>query len=83
MQKSDLIVIVFGILIIGILVLSVLLHIRKNKQLATLWEVYNAAKANGDRVKALEAGRAYYKRRRGKISVYDEQTIANDLSIMQ
>ena len=82
MQKSDLIVIVFGILIIGILVLSVLLHIRKNKELAKLWEAYNAAKANGDRAKALEAGRVYYKRRRGKISVYDEQTIANDLNIM-
>ncbi|HLA58845.1 MAG TPA: hypothetical protein VK622_08795 [Puia sp.] len=82
MQKSDLIVIVFGILIIGILVLSVLLHIRKNRQLAMLWEAYNAAKANGDRAKALEAGRAYYKRRRGKLNNYDEQAIASDLNTM-
>ena len=83
MQKSDLIVIVFGILIIGILVLSVLLHVRKNKELATLWEAYNAAKASGNRVKALETGRAYYKRRRGKLSMNDEQTIANDLNTIQ
>jgi hypothetical protein len=82
MQKSDLIVIVFGILIIGILVLSVLLHIRKNKMLETLWEAYNAARASGDREKALEAGRAYYRRRRGRLSMYDEQAIANDLNTM-
>ena len=82
MQKSDLIVIVFGILIIGILVLSVLLHIRKNKALETLWEAYNAARASGDRGKALEAGRAYYRRRRGRLSMYDEQAIANELNTM-
>ncbi len=82
MQKSDLVVIVFGILIIGVLVVSVLLHIRKNKELESLWETYNAAKASGDRTKALETGRAYYKRRRGKLSMHDEQAIANDLSAM-
>ena len=83
MQKSDVIVIVFGILIIGILVLSVLLHIRKNKELEALWEAYNAARANGDREKALETGRAYYKRRRGKLSMYDEKAIADDLNTMK
>lgn len=82
MLKSDLIVVVFGILIIGILVLSVLLHIRKNKTLETLWEAYNAARASGDREKALEAGRAYYRRRRGRLNMYDEQAIANDLNTM-
>jgi len=82
MQKSDLIVMVFGILIIGILALSVLLHIRKNKALETLWEAYNAARASGDRVRALEAGRAYYRRRRGRLSMYDEQAIANELNTM-
>ena len=83
MQKSDFIVILFGILIIGTLVLSVLLHIRKNQALARLWEAYNAARASGDREKALETGRAYYKRRRGKLSIYDEQAIANDLNTMK
>ncbi len=82
MQKSDLVVIVFGMLIIAVLVLSVLLHIRKNKELEMLWEAYNAARAGGDREKALETGRAYYKRRRGKLSMNDEQVIANDLSTM-
>ena len=83
MQKSDFIVILFGILIIGTLVLSVWLHFRKNQALARLWEAYNAARASGDRAKALETGRAYYKRRRGKMSIYDEQAIANDLSTMK
>jgi hypothetical protein len=82
MQKSDVVVIVFGILIIAVLVLSVLLHFRKNKELETLWEAYNAARASGDRARALETGRAYYRRRRGKLSLYDEQAIANDLSTM-
>jgi hypothetical protein len=82
MQKSDITIIVFGILIIGILIVSVFLHIRKNKDLAKLWETYNIARASGDKARALEAGRAYYSRRRGKLSIYDEQAIANDLSTM-
>ncbi len=82
MQKSDLVVIVFGMLIIAVLILYVLLHIRKNKELETLWEAYNAARASGDREKALKTGRAYYRRRRGRTSMYDEQAIANDLNTM-
>ena len=69
-------------MIIGVLMISVLFHIRRNKEFVTLWETYNAAKASGDRAKALETGRAYYKRRRGKPSIYDEQAIAFKLSTM-
>jgi hypothetical protein len=69
--------------IILIVVIAVWLNIRKNRQLTILWQQYNAAKASGDKQKALNAGRAYYSRRRGRPTIYDEQAIANDLSTMK
>lgn len=42
---------------------------------------YDKAIAAGDRKAALEAGRAYYSSLRdGKLTIYDEQAIANDLA---
>ncbi|PZF73568.1 hypothetical protein [Taibaiella soli] len=45
---------------------------------------YLEALESGDKSKALNAGRRYYAHvRGGNLSIYDEQAIANDLSIMK
>jgi hypothetical protein len=44
---------------------------------------YNEALKGTDKKAALDAGREYYSElRRGKLTIYDEQAIANDLSTM-
>jgi hypothetical protein len=49
-----------------------------------LWTAYHLAIKSGDKRAALIAGRAYYaKKRGGKPTSYDEQSIANDLSTME
>lgn len=57
----------------------------KNKLLTE----YQAAIASGDKARALQAGRAYYSYLRGgafgggKLTIYDEQAITNDLNTMK
>lgn len=47
-------------------------------------EVYIKALKSGDKTKALDAGRDFYScMRRGRLTIYDEQAINNDLSIMK
>jgi hypothetical protein len=74
---------VLEVYIIGILILWLVLHFRKNKDLLRLWTAYDIAKLSGDKEKAFEAGRAFFKRKKGKVTVYDEQVIANDLSTVK
>lgn len=47
-------------------------------------EAYNAAITSGNKQAALEAGRKYYAsmRENGRLTLYDEQAIANDLRAM-
>ena len=75
--------IVFGVLIIGVVIGLVLLQIRKNKDLLRLWIDYDVAKLTGDKAKALEAGRAFYKRKNGNLTIYDEQNLAKELSTIK
>jgi hypothetical protein len=75
--------IVFGVLIIGVVIVLVLLQIRKNKDLLRLWIDYDIAKLTGDKAKALEAGRAYYKRKNGNLTIYDEQNLSKELSTIK
>jgi hypothetical protein len=75
--------IVFGVLIIGVVIGLVLLQIRKNKDLLRLWIDYDIAKLIGDKAKALEAGRAFYKRKNGNLTIYDEQNLAKELSTIK
>ena len=53
------------------------------EQRKKLWTAYHLAIKSGDKRDALIAGRAYYtKKRGGKPTIHDEQSIANDLSTM-
>lgn len=55
---------------------------RKN-ELNKLKEAYDSALKGNNKSIALAAGRAYYSAmRKGKLTIYDEQAIANDLSTM-
>ena len=53
------------------------------KKIAIFKEKYDEALRSGDKRKALEQGRLYYKSMRGKLSIYDEQAISNDIASMQ
>jgi hypothetical protein len=75
--------IVLGVLFFGVVIISVLLQIRKYKELHRLWIDYDVAKLIGDKAKALEAGRAFYKRKNGNLTIYDEQNLANELSTIK
>ena len=81
MNKNEPLVIALVALIISILGVSLMLYINKYKDLLRLWTEYDIAKLSGDKSKAFEAGKAFYKRKKGKLTRHDEQAIAKDLSI--
>ncbi len=65
---------------------------RKNKKLKSdLLNEYNYALQSGNKAKALVAGRLYYESTRsrfwglkkGRLTIYDEQAITNDISTMK
>ena len=54
------------------------------KELEKLKTEYDLALKSGDKQNALIAGRNYYsKLRKGKLTLYDEQAISNDLAAMK
>ncbi|CCH54519.1 hypothetical protein BN8_03699 [Fibrisoma limi BUZ 3] len=56
---------------------------KRSRQEDQLREAYHQALRSGDKALALQRGRDYYGfMRRGKLTIYDEQAIANDLSTM-
>lgn len=74
------------ILCLGILAVIYWMYIqnvKKNKRIAALKGAYEQALRQGDKRVALEAGRKYYSALRdGKLTIYDEQALANDISTM-
>ena len=57
---------------------------KQQKRLQALKEAYSKALTNSNKAEALQAGRKYYSYlRNGKLTIYDEQAITNDLSTMQ
>ena len=70
----------FGPLIIGI-VITITYYVQKTRDLYRLWVEYDMAKLSGEKVKAWEIARAFYIRKKGKLTRYDEQIIAIDLGI--
>jgi hypothetical protein len=72
----------FGPLIIGI-VIVLIYYIQKTRDLYRLWIAYDMAKLSGEKVKAWELGRAFFIRKKGKLTRNDEQIIASDLSIIK
>lgn len=80
-------IIALAILVIGIPLLWYLVtkgNRAIKKQNAVLWQQYQQALKAGDKQKALNAGRTYYAAvRGGKLSIYDEQALNNDLQAMK
>ncbi len=70
------------IIIIFIVIWKYLQTVSKEKdQIKTIKLNYDQAILRGDRQRALQLGREYYSLLRGgKLTIYDEQAIANDLS---
>jgi hypothetical protein len=79
--------------IIIVLIIIAITYGSKNKEekkereaafLQRLKHDYEQAILSGDKLKALETGRNYYRyKRNGGLTLYDEQAIANDLSTMK
>ena len=83
MKHNNFTIIILGVLIVGVIIIEVLLLIRKNKELVRLWTDYEIAKLSGDKEKALEAGRAFFKRKKGTLTIHDEQILESDLSTLK
>ena len=82
MNKNEPLIIAVVALIISILGVLLMLYISKYKDLLRLRTEYDIAKLSGDKSKALEAGKAFCKRKKGKLTMHDVQVIAKDLSIV-
>ena len=76
-------------MIITLVVGYLLLYFLKYRTIKKYYSEYQNALHSGDRVNALYLGRRYYARVRGgvlgsgKLTIYDEQAISNDLAIMK
>ncbi|SDC68849.1 SHOCT domain-containing protein [Williamwhitmania taraxaci] len=70
----------------GLLIIVVFLIIRSNlksKRITKLRLEYRAALKGTNKARAVTAGRAYYSAvRNGRLTIYDEQAINNDMSTM-
>ena len=83
MKINNVLLIAFEFSIIIFLAVSILLLIRKNKDLYRLWVAYDIARVTGDKEKAIEAAKAFYRRKKGKLTIYEEQIIASDIDNME
>ena len=70
-----------GLIVVGGIFLFV--SSANSQEKKRLWSAYQLAIKSGNKRDALAAGRAYYaKARGGKLTIYDEQALTNDLSTM-
>ena len=83
MKQNNFPIIILGVLIIVAIIIEVLLLIRKNKDLLRLRTDYEVAKLTGDKAKALEVGKAFYKRKKGILTISDEQVLESDLRTLK
>ena len=76
--------IIFIIAIVAFVARVIHVAQQKSNRTKELKAEYEAALNSGDKKAALEAGRAYYsfQREDGKLTIFDEQAITNDLSVM-
>ena len=80
-----------GLSILIIIGLIVFFKVRKNKAIGEFRDEYYLARKGDNRNDALIKGRRYYAKTRsgflgigfGKLTIYDEQAISNDLSTMK
>ncbi|MDP1843349.1 MAG: hypothetical protein Q8K64_08010 [Sediminibacterium sp.] len=75
---------IFIFILIIIIGLGVYLGLNQRKKIRELKKEYDQSLRGKDKKRALDAGRAYYSAIRGfgKLTIYDEQAITNDLSSM-
>jgi hypothetical protein len=75
----------FFIVILLVIVIAVVGNNAKSKEIANLKKKYDDALRSGNKKAALDAGRNYYSKLRnnGKLTIYDEQAITNDLTAMK
>jgi len=74
-----------------ILGLGIYLRINRGKTIDKFCNDYHNAIHSGNRIEALNLGRRYYSKTRsgffglssGRLTIYDEQAITNDLSVMK
>ncbi len=74
-----------GLLIMGAIIIYVAYkyQIARRKMTNEMNDAYRAAIKSGDKAIALDLGRKYYRYiRNGRLTIYDEQAITNDLSTM-
>jgi len=72
-----------ALLIMGVFMIELLRLIRKNRELLRLYTEYDVAKLTGDKARAFEIGRAFYRRKKGKVTHRDEQILESDLSTLK
>ncbi len=75
---------VFGLLTV-MLVVAVYTKYERRQKTKRLKVVYDDLLKASSKKAALDAGRLYYgsMRKGGKLTIYDEQALANDISVMQ
>lgn len=70
--------------VIGFIILVIIGAVAKKNETKKLRRIYDEALNGADKRAALNAGRAYYQNiRKGKLTIYDEQAITNDISTMK
>jgi len=74
----------FWIIIAIVAAVAIFMGIEAEKAKAVLKKNYELALQGNNKQHALAAGRAYYSsiRKDNKLTIYDEQAIANDISVM-
>lgn len=77
--------ITFEVILALIAFITIIIWVRHSKaHVSRLKEDYETALQNGNKREALEKGRAYYRSLRffGRLTIYDEQAITNDVNAM-
>lgn len=74
----------FWTIVVIAVVIVIFMSIAAEKNKAIVKKNYELALQGGNKQLALAAGRAYYSsiRKDKKLTIYDEQAIANDISVM-
>ena len=82
-MKHNFPILILAIFIISVFITELLRLLRKNRELLRLYTEYEVAKLSGEKEKAFEAGKAFYKRKKGTVTAHDEQILEMDLKILK